>query len=213
MRLRTATIAAVALCAIGLALALIFGEGEDTRTGVATSESGVGQPSISIISPRNGSRQDAHSAVVRVGIENFHLAPEEFGKEPQLGEGSIRYALNRIPDCVDPVKLQHAINSPLGSGRLIGAPYDYPRYAGPNGILAAQLGVQGSYSPGTRTDMYYRNLPAGFYRLVVNLAQNNGATLPFHAVTTFQIEPKPGHPIRPCPKGKVPSTQAAGSLG
>jgi hypothetical protein len=212
MRVRSATIAALLLGAAALAAALVFASGEDTRTRVATSDSIPGQPTISIVSPRNGSRQYAHAAVVKVGIENFRLAPRQFGKEPQLGEGSLRFALNRIPDCVDPVKLEHAINSPIGSGRLIGASYDYPQYAGPNGVLAERIGTSGSYSPATRPEIYYRDLPPGFYRLVVNLAQNNGAPTPFHAVVVFQVVPKPGHGPKPCEAGKVPSTQAAGNF-
>jgi hypothetical protein len=212
MRLRRATLAALVLCAAAVAAALIFASGEDTRTGVATSGSVPGQPAISIISPRNGSRQDAHAAVVKVGIENFRLAPEQFGHDPQLGQGSLRFVLNRIPDCVDPVKLKHAEESPIGSGRLIGASYDYPQYSGPNGVLAERIGTSGSYSPATRPEVYYRDLPPGFYRLVVNLAQNNGSPTPFHAVTTFQVVSKPGHGPKACPKGKVSSTQAAGNF-
>lgn len=212
MRLRRATIAAVLLSAAAVAAALVFASGGDNRVKAATSDSVPGQPAISIISPRNGSRQYAHAAVVKVAIENFRLAPKQFGKEPQLGQGSLRFALNRIPDCVDPVKLEHAINSPIGSGRLIGASYDYPQYSGPNGVLAAQIGTTGSYSPATRPEIYYHDLPPGFYRLVVNLAQNNGSPTPFHAVVVFQVVPKPGHGPKPCPKGKVSSTKAASSF-
>ena len=50
-----------------------------------------------------------------------------FGGEPQLGEGHLRFSLNRVPDCVDPEKLQTGrSNSPLGNGRLVGASFDYP---------------------------------------------------------------------------------------
>ncbi len=31
-------------------------------------------------------------------------------------------------------------------------------------------------------------------------------------MTTFQVVPKPGHGPKPCAKGKVPSTQAAGNF-
>ena len=62
----------------------------------------------------------------RSTVENFHLAPRQFGREPQLGEGHLRFSLNRVPDCVDPEKLQDAINSPIGNGRLVGASFDYP---------------------------------------------------------------------------------------
>jgi hypothetical protein len=209
----TATWMAVAVTAIALALVLAFGGRSDSKTKQTSADAVPGQPSVSFVSPRNGARQASHAVVVKVSIENFRLAPERFGGEPQLGEGNIRFSLKRVPDCVDPVKLLHAINSPLGNGRLLGASFDYARYSGSNGILAERIGSAGSYSPATRPEIYYHGLKPGFYRLVVNLAQNNGATTPFHAVTNFQILPRPGHGPKPCEKGKVPSAKAAARLG
>jgi hypothetical protein len=168
-----------------------------------------GEPSVEIVSPRNGARQTSRAVVVKTKVRNFTLAPLHFGDEPQLGEGHMRFGLNRVPDCVDPVKLKRAEESPLGRGRLVGASFDYPRYAGPNGVLAERIGSSGSYSPATRPEIYYRELPAGFYRLVVTLARNNGATTPYHAVTNFQILLPPGHDQKPCPPGKVTSAKAA----
>lgn len=177
-----------------------------------TSDSGrsalPGEPSVEIVSPRNGARQTNRAVVVKAKVHNFSLAPGRFDSEPQIGEGSIRFALNRVPDCVVPAKLQRAEESPLGRGRLVGASFDFPRYSGPNGVLAERIGSSGSYSPATRPEIYYHELPAGFYRLVVTLAQNNGATTPYHAVTNFQILPRPGHGPK-CSGGKVSSAKAA----
>src|SRR5204863_4134711 len=83
-----------------------------------------GEPGVAIVSPRNGARQTNRAVVVKARIRNFSLAPRRFGGEPQLAEGSIRFALNRVPDCVDPVKLKRAEESPLGRGRLVGASFD-----------------------------------------------------------------------------------------
>lgn len=212
MRARRATLAALVATAVALALALVFGGGADTKHAQARAAADPGQPTVAIVSPRNGARQTSHAVVVKATIENFRLAPRLFGGEPQLGEGNIRFSLNRVPDCVDPVKLQNAINSPLGNGRLVGASFDYPRYSGPNGVLAERIGTAGSYSPATRPEIFYHGLKPGFYRLIVNLAQNSGATTPFHAVTNFQILPRPGHGPKPCPEGKVPSAKAAARL-
>ncbi len=211
MRSRNATIAALIVTAAALALALVFGS-EDSKQARASTEASPGTPSVDIVSPRNGARQSSHAVVVKLRIENFRLAPRQFGKQPQLGQGHVRYSLNRVPDCVDPVKLLHAINSPLGNGRLVGASFDYAKYSGPNGVLAEELGTAGSYSPGTRAEIYYRELPPGFYRITVTLAHNNGATTPHHAVTNFQILPRPGHGPKPCTGDKVPSAAAAASL-
>ncbi len=211
MRGRFAIVAAgVAAALLGLALA--FGGRSDSKQSQASADVVPGQPSVEIVSPRNGARQTSHAVVVKAIVENFRLAPRQFGREPQLGEGSLRFSLNRVPDCVDPVKLQHAIDSPIGNGRLVGASFDYPRYSGPNGVLAERIGSAGSYSPGTRPEIYYHDLRPGFYRLILNLAQNNGATTPSHAVTNFQILPRPGHGPGPCENGKVSSAKAAARL-
>jgi hypothetical protein len=211
MRARTATVAAVAIAAVAVALAIAFGGKASSEP--AQAEALVpGEPSVEIISPRNGARQTARAAVVKVAVENFQLAPRQLGKEPQLDEGHLRFSLKRVPDCVDPVKLLHAVNSPLGKGRLVGKSFDYAKYAGPNGVLAERIGTAGSYSPATRPEIYYRALPPGFYRLIVNLAQNNGAATPVHDVTNFQILQPPGHHAKKCEDGKVPSAKAAARL-
>jgi hypothetical protein len=205
MRARIAILAVLAVVVAAL-LAVVLSstsDGEGSGRSPLTAE-----PSVEVVSPRNGARQGSHAVVVKARVRNFTLAPRHFGGEPQLGEGHIRFALNRVPDCVDPVKLQRAEESPVGRGRLVGASFDFPRYSGPNGVLAERIGASGSYSPATRPEIYYHELPAGFYRLVITLALNNGATTPYHAVTNFQILPRPGHGPK-CTGGKVSSAKAA----
>lgn len=205
MRAAIAILAVIAVAATAaLVVALASGGDSDGSERLPLP----GEPSVAIVSPRNGARQTNRAVVVKARIQNFTLAPRHFGGEPQLGEGSIRFALNRVPDCVDPVKLKRAEESPLGRGRLVGASFDFPRYSGPNGVLAERIGASGSYSPATRPEIYYHDLRAGFYRLVVTLARNNGATTPYHAVTNFQILPRPGHGPK-CAAGKVSSAKAA----
>jgi hypothetical protein len=211
MRARTATVAAVAIAAVAVALAIAFGGHASSEPDQAEARV-PGEPSVEVISPRNGARQTARAVVVKVAVENFQLAPHQFGGEPQVAEGHLRFSLKRVPDCVDPVKLLHAVNSPLGKGRLVGASFDYAKYAGPNGVLAERIGTAGSYSPATRPEIYYHGLPPGFYRLIVNLAQNNGAATPVHDVTNFQILQPPGHHAKKCEDGKVPSAKAAARL-
>jgi hypothetical protein len=211
MSTRTATVAAVALAAAAVALALIFG-GKKTPESAKAEEAVPGAPAVEIISPRNGDRQTSHAAVVKVEVESFQLAPRQLGDEPQLGEGHLRFSLKRVPDCVYPKKLLDALNSPVGKQRLNGRSFDYATYAGANGALAEQIGSAGSYSPATRPEIYYHGLPPGFYRLIVNLAQNNGMTTQFHDVTNFQILPRHNKGPKPCQPGKVPSAKAAQRL-
>lgn len=202
----------MALVAVAVALAVAFGGSSGSDSAKAESEANPGAPAVEIISPRNGARQVSHAAVVKVGVRNFQLAPRSFGGEPQLGEGHLRFSLKRVPDCVIPKKLADAIKSPVGKGRLNGRSFDYAAYAGPNGVLAERVGSAGSNSPATRPEIYYHGLPPGFYRLIVNLAQNNGMATQIHDVTNFQILPRPGHGPKPCSAGKVPSANAAARL-
>jgi hypothetical protein len=207
MRGRVATVIAVlaATAAAGIAGA----RAGDEDPGPAANPH---EPTVEIISPRNGARQKARAVVVKARVENFQLAPRRFGQDPELLQGHLRISLNRVPDCVDPAKLKKAEESPIGRGRLVGASFDFPKFSGPNGILALRIGSTGSYSPATRPEIYYHRLRPGLYRLVVTLAQNNGATTPYHDVTNFQIFPKPGHPKPPCEPGKVSSAKAEGLL-
>lgn len=210
MRGRSAILIPVAAAAAAAALVLALGGGrDDDRRGQPRGEADLSRPTVEVISPRNGARQTSHAVVVKVAVHNFELAPLRFGGEPQLHEGHIRFSLNRVPDCVDPEKLQRAIESPFGKGRLIGKSFDFPEYAGPNGVLAERIGSAGTYSPATRPEIFYQALRPGFYRLVINLAQNDGFPTPTHAVTNFQVLPRPGHGPPPCAGGKVPSAKAA----
>jgi hypothetical protein len=211
MRLRKATFAALVLTGAAVALAIVFGGGEEAGNAKA-AEAMPGVPTVSIVSPRNGEVQSNHAVVVKVDLETFELAPRNFLAEPQLDQGAIRFGLNRVPNCVDPKKLQKAINSPLGNERLTGASMDFPKYSGPNGILAERLGTADSFSPATRPEIFYHELPPGFYRLTVTLAQNNLATTPYHDVTNFQIQQKAGHHQKKCPAGYVSSAKAAEKL-
>ncbi len=208
MSYRIAVIAVVGFAAAAAALILAFDpSGDDESTSGATLAE-PGEPNVTIVSPRNGARQKGHAVVVKVDLQAFQLSGRHFGGEPELGEGHIRFGLNRVPDCVDPAKLRRAIESPFGNGRLVGRSFDYARFSGPNGVLAERIGAAGSYSPATRPEIYYRGLPSGFYRLVVTLAQNDGSTTPHHAVTNFEILASPGHGPH-CSGGKVPSAKAA----
>ncbi len=201
------------LAVVAGALVAVFTSAGDDGTTTATGQV-PGEPSVSVISPRNGSVQPARAVVVKVDVANFQLAPRQFGAAPQLGEGHIRFALNRVPDCVERAKLERALNSPTSSGRLIGRSYDFPQHSGPNGLLAERSGSAGLYSPATMPQIFYQRLPPGFYRLVITLAENNGAPTPYHAVTNFEIVPDPRRPAPPekdC-KGKVSSAKAAEAI-
>jgi hypothetical protein len=150
-----------------------------------------GTPYIDVISPRDGSKPRENSVVVKVKVHNFKLAPSQFGKTPQLGEGILRFSLNKVPDTVSSSEEEEAANNPLGSGRVIGRSFDCPHFSGPNGILAVRLHSTAQYSPATQPQIYYHNLPEGLFRVVIALAENDGSATPYHSVTHFRIENPP----------------------
>src|SRR5689334_22162336 len=109
MQRRNATLAVLAASALVAALIALLWNGSDSPATKASADVVPGQPSVEIVSPRNGARQTSHAVVVKAIVHNFRLAPSAFGGEPRLGEGNLRFSLNRVPDCVDPKKLLDAI--------------------------------------------------------------------------------------------------------
>ena len=126
MRLRKATLAALVLTGAAVALAIVFGGGKDTERAKAATGAETGEPTVSIVSPRNGEVQPSHSVVVKVDLENFQLAPENFGGEPELGEGNLRFAPQPRPQLRRPEKTGESDQQPARqrtpAGRLDGLP-------------------------------------------------------------------------------------------
>ena len=191
-----------------LVLVLAVDGGGDSAAAPAT-EAVPGLPSVQFISPRNGAVQRGTAVVVKAEVENFELAPRHFGGEPLLGQGNIRFSLNRVPDCVDPVKAAESRRKRDRQGTAGRRLLRLPALRRPNGVLGARIGSTGSYSPATRPEIFYSGLRPGFYRLVVTLANNDGSTTPYHDVTNFQILEKPNHQIADCVGGKISSAAAA----
>ena len=155
-----------------------------------------GRPTVEFISPRNGAVQRGTAVVVKAEIENFRLAPRHFGGEPLLGEGSIRFSLNRVPDCVDPVKLQNADRKP-----------DRQRPAGRRLLRLSRMGgpQRRARRPdrldaaATRPRPGRRSSTAACAPASTASSSPSPATTarrrPYHDVTSFQILEKPNHEI------------------
>src|SRR5919199_3101067 len=98
-----------------------------------------------------------------VTLSNFTLDPKDVGKKPQLGKGHLHFSLD-------------------------GGKFDFPKYSGANGKLAAKLGVTGKYSPSVKPQITYKKIPKGKHTLKVELANNDHSPAGASATDTFTVK-------------------------
>jgi hypothetical protein len=81
----------------------------------------TGKPSVSFVTPK-AMATTGSTVTFKVRLANFALDAKDVGKTKKAGLGHLHFAMDR-------------------------GKFDYPRYSGPNGTLAKQLGIAGAYSP------------------------------------------------------------------
>ena len=116
---------------------------------------------VAFVTPHMG-QSEKSTVSVRVRLKHFVLDPSAVGLSPRPGHGHLHFELD-------------------------GGKFDTTRYSGPNGALAAKLGVSGMYSPSVTPTITYRHLPAGRHNLDVYLANNNHTRTGVEAETTFVV--------------------------
>lgn len=119
------------------------------------------KPAVRFLTPANGDVTGA-SFTVRVELKNFTIDPKAVGQAPRPGRGHLHFSLD-------------------------GGHFDYPRYSGPNGIVAKGLGVAGDFSPALAPYITYSNIPAGRHTLKVVLANNNHTSTGVQAVESVVV--------------------------
>ena len=119
------------------------------------------KPAATFVTPaKGGTAGDKFTAKVK--LENFTIDPKSVGKSPVPNKGHLHFTID-------------------------GGRYDGPANSGPNGKLAAQLGVDGKYSPSLETTITYAKIPPGKHKLVCYLANNNHTPTGAEAVTEFTV--------------------------
>ena len=116
---------------------------------LATTASAAGAPTISSLKTASY----GNKVTVTITTKNFKIDAKDVGKTPKAGKGHEHFSLD-------------------------GGKYDYPKYSGANGKLAAQLGVQGKYSPSVTNAVTYTGLPKGKHTITVFLVRNNHTNYP-----------------------------------
>lgn len=119
------------------------------------------RPQVRFVTPRSG-QSVASTFTVKVALRNFVIDPHAVGQAPRPGRGHLHFKLD-------------------------GGKFDYPRYAGPNGIVGKGLGVSGDYSPALAPEITYSHIPAGKHTLQVFLANNNHTNVGVGASVTITV--------------------------
>ena len=69
-----------------------------------------------------------------------------------------------------------------------GGKYDYEKYSGPNGALAAKLGIAGKYSPSVTPSVTYTGLPKGKHTAAVFIVNNDHSNTGTSATLVFMVK-------------------------
>lgn len=105
------------------------------------------RPTVAFTTPKNGASEGT-TVKFTVRLTHFRIVPKAVGQAPRPNRGHLHFKMD-------------------------GGKFDYPKYSGPNGLIAKKLGVTGHYSPALTPFITYRNLPKGKHVLEVYLANNN----------------------------------------
>jgi hypothetical protein len=119
------------------------------------------RPAVSFTTPHDGQVLGS-TFTARVALHNFTIDPRSVGHAPAPGRGHLHFKLD-------------------------GGKFDYPQYAGADGIVGKQLGVSGVYSPALAPLITYSHIPPGTHTLEVDLANNNHTVLGIDKTVRFTV--------------------------
>jgi hypothetical protein len=120
------------------------------------------RPTVAFATPKDGA-SEGNTVKFTVALTHFQLAPNAVGQAPRPNQGHLHFKMDE-------------------------GKFDYPRYSGPNGLIAKKLGVTGHYSPALTPEITYRNLPKGKHVVEVYLANNNHTNVGVEDKLTFVVK-------------------------
>lgn len=119
-------------------------------------------PSVKFTTPK-ANAVTGSKVTFTVKLTNFRIDAKNVGKANRAGRGHLHFAMD--------------------NGK-----YDYAKYSGANGKLAAQLGIAGKYSPAVLPTITYRNLPQGKHTLTLFLVNNDHSNNSAKATLRFTVK-------------------------
>ena len=115
-------------------------------------------PSIKLSEAQMGNK-----AVITAALMHFKIDAKDVGKANKAGMGHLHFQVD-------------------------GGKYDYEKYSGPNGALAAKLGIAGKYSPSVTTSVTYKGLPKGKHTARVFVVNNDHSNTGSSAKLVFTVK-------------------------
>jgi hypothetical protein len=147
----------------------VAGCGSSSNTNSASSPStaqkapaSAPKPTVKLVTPKAGTKAGS-TVTASVSLTNFVIAPNAVGQAPRPGQGHLHFKLDE-------------------------GKFDYPKYSGPNGLIAKKLGVTGHYSPALAPKITYKHLPKGKHVLEVYLANNNHTNVGVEDKVAFVVQ-------------------------
>jgi hypothetical protein len=156
------------LVALGCAITVVVGgcgssdDGDSSSSQAAPSApTSTAKPTVRFLMPKPRAKING-ALKAKVALTNFHIAPKAVGQAPRPGQGHLHFRMDH-------------------------GKFDFPKYSGPNGLIAKQLGVTGHYSPALTPFITYKHLPPGKHELEVYLANNNHTSVGIEATVKFTV--------------------------
>ena len=145
----------------------------------------------------------------RGAVENFQFAPLQFGREPQIGRATSASA-STASRLVNPGNSKTRSTAPPAK-RLVGASSTSPGTPGPTACWPKES-PRRRLLPGNPTEDLLPRPPPPLLPPDRQPRPQQRRRHQFHAVTNFQIVPRPAHGPKPYPKGKAPAPKRQPAL-
>lgn len=130
---------------------------------VAVSVAGASSmSSVRFVTPKAGASTTS-KVTFKVALSHFTIDAANVGKSNSADHGHLHFSMDK-------------------------GKYDYAKYSGANGALAAKLGIAGKYSPSVAPTITYKNLPKGAHSLTVFLVNNDHSNLGPKATVRFTVK-------------------------
>jgi hypothetical protein len=118
----------------------------------------AGMPSAKLSAAQMGNK-----VVVTAKLAHFTIDAKDVGKANKAGMGHLHFSVD-------------------------GGKYDYQKYSGANGALAAKLGIAGKYSPSVTPSVTYKGLPKGKHTARVFVVNNDHSNTGASAKLVFTVK-------------------------